>query len=124
MSNQYVKTTDQLRRSYSCMKNSGETGNPWKLLAAAIIFQAAADCQSWTPEIEKPCYSYLRDGIRYLRRDKLIEFINSDWIDLLLCWQNEIKPEAVCEELVKRLETAQYRVAKQKLSSVYGVMVR
>ena len=104
MSHQYVRTTDRLNRSYDCMKNAGETGNPWKLLASAIIFQAAADCQSWTPEIENPCYnSSSRNGLRYLRRGKLIEFINSDWLDLLLCWQHEIKPEAVCEELVRRL---------------------
>lgn len=101
----YVQKTNRLNRSYDSMMMAGtDESNPWKLLASAVIFQAAVDCQNWTPEIEKPCYSSnQKNGLRYLRRGKLIEFINSDWLDVLLGWQNEITVEAVCEELVRRL---------------------
>ena len=93
----------RLNRSYDSEDTLG-IRNPWAALAAAIIFQAAVDCSQWDPEIEQPCYnsSHLA-GLQYRRRGKLIEFINSDWIDQLLSWQNEITPEAVCEELVRRL---------------------
>lgn len=101
----YVQKTNCLNRSYdSKMMAGADDSTPWKLLASAIIFQAAVDCQNWTPELEKPCYnSSSRKGIRYMRRGKLREFINSDWLDLLLSWQHDIKVEAVCEELVRRL---------------------
>ena len=100
----YIQKTNRLNRSYDCMMNAGKgEGNPWKLLASAIIFQAAVDCQNWSPEVEKPCYnSSKRNGIQYMRKAKLREFINSDWLDLLLSWQHEIKVDAVCEELVRR----------------------
>lgn len=99
----YQKTTGRLNRSYDLFTLGGDT-NPWKLLAAAIIFQAAVDCDQWRPEIEDPKPSSQNfNGIQYRRRAKLIQFINSDWIDMLLSWQNEIKPEAVCEELARRL---------------------
>lgn len=103
MSNTYVRKTDHLHRSFDFVLLAGDT-NPWKLLAAAIIFQAAVDCQNWTPDLEKTfSNSSSLNGLPYMRRAKLIQFINSDWIDLLLSWQNEIAPEAVCEELVRRL---------------------
>ena len=100
----YNKKTNRLNRSYDCMMSAGtDESNPWKLLASAIVFQAAVDCQNWTPEVEKPCYnSSKRNGIQYMRKAKLREFINSDWLDLLLCWQHDIKVDAVCEELVRR----------------------
>ena len=93
----------RLNRSYDSDFN--EIRNPWKALAAAIIFQAAVDCENWTPDVESPCYTTGggHAGIKYQRKAKLAEFINSDWLDLLLCWQHEITPEAVCEELVRRL---------------------
>ena len=104
MSTKYIQKTNRLNRSYDCMMMAGsDESNPWKLLASAIIFQAAVDCQNWTPELEKPCYNSTRKCIRYMRRGKLLEFINSDWLDLLLSWQHDIKVEAVCEELVRRL---------------------
>ena len=100
----YVKKTGRLNRSFDCIDNAGTGGDPWKLLASAIIFQAAVDCQNWTPAIEESTFDagsvY---GIRFMRFAKLREFINSDWIDALLSWQTEIRPEAVCEELVRRL---------------------
>lgn len=75
--------------------------DPYRMLASAILFQAAIDCSSWSPAVEnKPKQS----GNQYLRRAKLIQFINSDWVDMLLSWQNQIKPEAYCAELVRRLD--------------------
>ena len=95
----------RLNRSYD--SDYIDIRDPWKALAAAIIFQAAVDCENWTPSIEDPCYytGGSKAGIKMLRKEKLTEFINSDWLDLLLCWQHEITPEAVCEELVRRLTT-------------------
>ena len=100
---QYERKTGRLNRSYDFVEQSG-AGNPWLLLASAIIFQAAVDCSLWDPEIEKPCYnsSHLA-GLQYRRREKLVEFINSDWLDTLLSWQKGVQPEAVREELVRRL---------------------
>lgn len=100
----YQRRTGRLNRSFDICEDQPQ-GDPWKLLAAAVVFQAAADCDAWDPEIEKPCYnsSHLA-GLQYRRRGKLIEFINSDWLDMLLSWQTEIKPEAVCEELIRRLQ--------------------
>lgn len=102
----YVQSKEgpvRLNRSYD--SDVVDIRNPWKALAAAIIFQAAVDCENWTPSVEDPCYHTGggNGGIRLMRKDKLAEFINSDWLDLLLCWQHEITPEAVCEELVRRL---------------------
>lgn len=102
----YVQSKEgpvRLNRSYD--SDVVDIRNPWKALAAAIIFQAAVDCENWTPSVEDPCYHTggSNGGIRLMRKDKLAEFINSDWLDLLLCWQHEITPEAVCEELVRRL---------------------
>lgn len=108
MSHNYVHKTNRLNRSYDNMFMAGaDESNPWKLLASAIIFQAAADCQYWTPEIEKACYnSSTRNGVKYMRKGMLLQFINSDWLDLLLSWQHDIKVEAVCEELIRRMKDA------------------
>lgn len=104
MSKTYVRKTDRLNRSFDCLHNAGSTGDPYKLLAAAIIFQAAVDCTAWSPDLERPVWSNTNmNGIKFRRYSKLREFINSDWLDMLLSWQTEIKPEAVCEELVRRL---------------------
>ena len=105
MPSHYTRVTNRLNRSYDCMMTAGaDDSNPWKLLAAAIIFQAAADCQNYSTENELPTsHSSYRNGLKYIRFFKLREFINSDWIDMLLSWQTEIKPEAVCEELARRL---------------------
>ena len=107
---QGTRGSGKVNRSLDFAEVAGKN-NPWALLASAIIFQAAADCSSWTPEIEKPCYnsSHLA-GLQYRRRGSLVQFINSDWIDMLLSWQQEVTPEAVCEELVRRL-TEERRVS-------------
>ena len=74
------------------------------LLAGAILLQAAIDCSNWRPELEKSVID-VRADIKYRRYAKLREFINSDWIDMLLCWQHQITPEGYCEELVRRLKS-------------------
>lgn len=103
MSVKYIRKTDRLNRSFDNFNLDGAS-NPWKLLAAAVIFQAAVDCSQWNPEIEQPCYNSSKlNGLPYRRKGKLTEFINSDWVDTLLCWQTEIKADAVREELIRRL---------------------
>ena len=99
----YQNKTDRLNKSYDFFEQAGQ-GDPWKLLAAAVIFQAAADCQSYNPDIERPCYNSSHfAGLQYRRRGRLVEFINSDWLDTLLSWQHDVTPEAVREELIRRL---------------------
>jgi hypothetical protein len=82
---------------------AGKT-NPYALLAAAVIAQAAVDCSEYDPEIESPdSIDVQRKGVN-CRFNRLRDFINSDWIDMLLSWQTQVTPEAVCEELVRRLQ--------------------
>lgn len=97
----YSIKTERLTRS---VDNSEEMpqGNPYKLLASAILLQAAIDCSNWRPELEEATID-VRSDIKYRRYAKLREFINSDWIDMLLCWQHQITPDGYCEELVRRL---------------------
>lgn len=82
-----------------------EINDPYMALAAAVVFQAAVDCTNWNPHIEEPCYftGGSHGGIKYMRRSALEEFIRSDWLDWLLCWQHDISVEAVREELTRRL---------------------
>ena len=96
------KDRERFCRSLDYTVVAGKT-NPYALLAAAVIAQAAVDCSEWTPEAEKAnSIEVIRKGAN-CRFARLRDFINSDWIDLLLCWQHEVTPEAVCEELVRRL---------------------
>lgn len=90
-------------RSLDYTNVKGKT-NPYALLAAAVIAQAAIDCSEYNPDIEIP-YSIevQRKGVN-CRFNRLRDFINSDWVDMLLSWQNQITPDAVCEELVRRLQ--------------------
>lgn len=83
-----------------------EIHDPYKALAAAVIFQAAVDCTNWSPDIESPCYHTggAKGAVKFMRKDKLLEFISSDWLDWLLCWQYDISVEAVREELMRRLQ--------------------
>lgn len=103
----YDRKTRRMIRSYDFVQQAG-AGDPWKLLASAIIFQAAVDCSLWDPDIERPCYnsSHLV-GLQYRRRGKLVEFINSDWLDMLCSWQDEIRPDAIRQELIMRLKGEQ-----------------
>lgn len=82
-----------------------EIDDPYKALAAAVIFQAAVDCTNWSPDIESPCYHTggAKGAVKFMRKGKLQEFISSDWLEWLLCWQHDISVEAVREELTRRL---------------------
>lgn len=76
--------------------------NPWALLSAAIIAQAAVDCSNFS--FDDPDAEAAKQGNRpYLTLSALRDFINSDWIDMLLCWQKDITPLSVCEELCRRM---------------------
>lgn len=97
----YKRKTDRLNRSVD-VQDEMPQGNPYQLLASAILLQAAIDCSSWDPSLEEQ-HIDVRADIKYRRFAKLREFINSDWIDMLLCWQHQITPEGYCEELVRRL---------------------
>lgn len=104
MSEYVRKDEERFCRSLDYAEVAGKT-NPYALLATAVIAQAAVDCSEYDPAIEVS-YSIevQRKGVN-CRFNKLREFINSDWIDMLLSWQNQVTPEAVCEELVRRLTT-------------------
>lgn len=124
MSKHYIKQNEErFCRSLDYTLVAGKT-NPYALLAAAVIAQAAVDCSEYDPAIETS-YSIevQRKGVN-CRFNRLREFINSDWVDMLLSWQNQVSPEAVCEELSRRIKSAQYKASKTKLSSLYGVSVR
>ena len=101
--NTYKRKTDRLNRSVDVQDDMPQ-GNPWQLLASAILLQAAIDCSSWDPSLEEQRVD-VRADIKYRRFAMLRQFINSDWIDMLLCWQHQITPEGYCEELVRRLTT-------------------
>lgn len=101
----YIKKDgERFCRSLDYTNVKGKT-NPYALLAAAVIAQAAIDCSEYNPAIEVP-YSIevQRKGVN-CRFNRLRDFINSDWVDMLLSWQNQITPESVCEELVRRLKS-------------------
>ena len=97
----YKRKTDRLNRSVD-VQDEMPQGNPYQLLASAILLQAAIDCSSWDPSLEEQRVD-VRADIKYRRFGMLRQFINSDWIDMLLCWQHQITPEGYCEELVRRL---------------------
>lgn len=104
MSKYVRKDEERFCRSLDYAEVAGKT-NPYALLAAAVIAQAAVDCSEWTPEAEKAnSIDVVRKGVN-CRFARLRDFINSDWIDLLLSWQHEVTPEGVCEELVRRLKS-------------------
>lgn len=88
--------------------------NPWALLCSAIIAQAAADCSNWDPDdpeaFNVPKYQGRRD---LLTRAALESFIDSEWLDWLLCWQDEITTQSVREELRCRMwQKGRKRVCK------------
>lgn len=100
----YVNNKEQQERfcrSLDSFMNRADS-NPYKLLAVAVIAQAAVDCSLYDPDDPKALLKKSSDR-RYLTFEALRSFINSDWIDSLLSWQDEITPEGVCNELVRRL---------------------
>ena len=102
--NKYVKKDrERFCRSLDYTVVAGKT-NPYALLAAAVIAQAAVDCSEYDPAIEMPHSVEVQCKGVNCRFNRLRDFINSDWLDTLLSWQNQVSPEAVCEELVRRLQ--------------------
>lgn len=100
----YANSEERQERFCRSLDNlsNGAVSNPYKLLATAIIAQAAVDCSLYDQDDPKAEFKKSSDR-RFLTFDALRSFINSDWIDALLSWQHDITAEAVCEELVRRL---------------------
>lgn len=87
--------------------------NPWALLCSAIIAQAAVDCSNWDPADPDAEWAGLKGSRRDLTQEALESFIDSDWLDWLLCWQDEITTLSVREELRSRMwEKGRKRVCK------------
>ena len=87
--------------------------NPWALLCSAIIAQAAVDCSNWDPADPEAEWASMKGSQRDLTQEALEDFINSDWLDWLLCWQSEITTLSVREELRSRMwEKGRKRVCK------------
>lgn len=93
-------------RSYENMQQCG-TGNPYKLLCSAIVFQAAVDCEAIKRYGEGTfaLSRYAKDCNKEMTRKAMTNFINSDWLEFLLCWTDCVKLDAVRENLIERLGT-------------------
>ena len=104
MTSTYEKKTATLWRSYDYVEQDGRS-NPYKLLCSAIIFQTAADCDAvhrygdGTWDLSR----YADGASKEMTTERLTDFIESDWLELLLSWQHDIKIEAVRENLYRRL---------------------
>ena len=87
--------------------------NPWALLCSAIIAQAAVDCSNWDPSDPEAFCVPKSQNRRDLTQSALESFIDSEWLDWLLCWQDEITTLAVREELRSRMwQKGRKRVCK------------
>lgn len=82
-------------------KKSKDRDNGYKMLAAAIIATAIDDCKTChdLDNLREPydSHRFINLGGQYIRASKLQTFFESDWLDLLLCWQTDISPSAVCD---------------------------
>lgn len=87
--------------------------NPWALLCSAIIAQAAVDCSNWDPDDPEAFNVPKSQSRRDLTRASLESFIDSEWLDWLLCWQDQITTLSVREELRSRMwQKGRKRVCK------------
>lgn len=87
--------------------------NPWALLCSAIIAQAAMDCSHWDPSDPEAEWASMKGSRRDLTQEALEDFINSEWLDWLLCWQDEITTLSIREELRSRMwQKGRKRVCK------------
>ena len=87
--------------------------NPWALLCSAIIAQAAVDCSNWDPSDPEALLTPRCENRRELTRAALESFIDSEWLDWLLCWQSDITTLSVREELRSRMyQKGRKRVCK------------
>ena len=76
--------------------------DPYRLLAAAIIAQAAEDADIIAENGDSVA---LRQKYgKYCSTGHIAQFINSDWLDNLLSWQTDITVASVCENIVRRLQ--------------------
>ena len=100
----YVKKSVTLWRSYENMDQIGES-DPWKLLCAAIIFQAAADADAIAlyGEDSFDLHRYAKGAMDRMTKQDMLRFINSDWLDALLSWQTDLSVDSVAENLYNRL---------------------
>lgn len=106
MTKYQVKRHGHVTRSIDSRLIAGEF-HPLRLLCAAVIAQAANDCDMIAQYGEE----HLRDvtsksniaPATEMTAKSLEVFICSDWLDLLLSWQTELTPDAVAENLWKRL---------------------
>lgn len=93
-----------LWRSYDFIENAG-TSNPYKLLCSAIVFQAAQDCEAIRRYGEDKYFlaRYAKGSMTEMSVQAMINFINSDWLELLLEWTDCVTIEGVRENLLERL---------------------
>lgn len=91
-------------RSYDYMQQCG-TGNPYKLLCSAIIFQAAVDCEAIKRYGEGTFMlaRYAKGAFQEMSITNMLDFINSEWLEFLLSWTDCVKIDAVRENLIERL---------------------
>lgn len=112
-----LTSVDQEKRGRFCRSLNEEhvagSCNPWALLCSAIIAQAAVDCSNWDPADPEAEWAGMKGSRRDLTQEALVSFIDSDWLDWLLCWQDEITTLSVREELRSRMwEKGRKRVSK------------
>lgn len=103
MSHNYERKTDRLHRSFDFVELAG-TGNPYRLLASAIVFQCAVDCDA-IKDMEwgsMEMHRFAKGAMTELTMPNMLDFINGDWLDFLLSW-SDISTDAVRENLLERL---------------------
>lgn len=77
--------------------------NPWALLCSAIIAQGCSGLLKLDPD-DPEAFNVPKSQSRGdLTRASLESFIDSDWLDWLLCWQDQITTLSVREELRSRM---------------------
>lgn len=104
MSTKYEKKTDRLNRSYDFIDQLG-CGDPYKLLSAAIVFQAAVDCDA-IKKYGEGTYMlahYAKGAFQEMSITNMLDFINGEWLDFLLSWQDNITTNGIKENLLERL---------------------
>lgn len=104
MTKKYESKSDSIWRSYDYVEQLG-TGNPYHLLASAIVFQCAADCEAVKRYGEGSflLQKYAKGAFQEMSVTSILDFINSEWLEFLLSWQDNISIEAVRENLKARL---------------------
>lgn len=104
MINKTENKTASLWRSYDFVEQLG-TGNPYKLLCSAIVFQCANDCEAISRYGEGTAMlaKYAKGAFQEMSVTNILDFIDGEWLEFLLSWQDNISIEAVRENLKGRL---------------------